>query len=279
LLPALLVLCAAVVWVSNSCLEVGFHRLCSSKLPAKERLTIALLSDLHGRRLGRQNRRLVRTIDAHTPDLVIMAGDMIDGDGKNQTLFGLVEALADRYPLYYTQGNHEQRLHGANWHKLQQSLKQRGVQLLDNAHIPIPEANVRLYGAWSEQIYQRDPGPSGDDRLFSTRDLTALIGSSDPDVYNILTIHTPAFFQVYADWGADLTLCGHMHGGMIRLPFFGGLLSPYRRFFPTYDAGIYTHDGRCMVVSRGLGNGKVGFRILSRPELVIIELVGEAEQE
>jgi predicted MPP superfamily phosphohydrolase len=59
---------------------------------------------------------------------------------------------------------------------------------------------------------------------------------------------------------------------MIRLPFAGGLLSPEREFFPKYSAGIYEHNGKKMLVSRGLGSGTFGIRILNRPEIVVITL-------
>lgn len=98
------------------------------------------------------------------------------------------------------------------------------------------------------------------------------MGVYDSAQYGVLLAHNPLCFDSYAKWGADLTLCGHVHGGMIRLPFAGGLLSPEREFFPKYSAGIYEHSGKKMIVSRGLGSGTFGIRILNRPEIVVITL-------
>jgi len=70
-------------------------------------------------------------------------------------------------------------------------------------------------------------------------------------------------------------LSGHAHGGIIRLPFTDGLLSPARTFFPTWTAGVYTVGDTTLFVSRGLGNNTKpinGFRLFNRPEAAILEL-------
>ena len=85
--------------------------------------------------------------------------------------------------------------------------------------------------------------------------------------------HHPAYFDAYASWGADLTLSGHLHGGMIRLPFVGGLVSPQMRLFPKYDKGLYTKKGKKLIVSAGLANHTVNIRINNPPELVVIDFV------
>jgi predicted MPP superfamily phosphohydrolase len=79
----------------------------------------------------------------------------------------------------------------------------------------------------------------------------------------------------YAQWGADLTLSGHVHGGVVIIPFKGGLLSPERDFFPEYYGGLYSIKERKMIVNRGLGNGKFGIRIFNRPEVTVITLSNE----
>jgi predicted MPP superfamily phosphohydrolase len=99
-----------------------------------------------------------------------------------------------------------------------------------------------------------------------------LLDAFDTGRYGILLTHNPLCFPVYARWGADLTLSGHVHGGMIRLPILGGLLSPEREFFPKYSAGIYGEDDKKLLVSRGLGSGVFGARIFNIPEIPVITL-------
>ena len=88
----------------------------------------------------------------------------------------------------------------------------------------------------------------------------------------ILLAHDPAPFAAYAAWGAPLTLSGHIHGGGIRLPLVGGLVSPARRFFPKYSAGAYALDGRQLIVSRGLCIRQCP-RIGNPPEVARIDLI------
>lgn len=90
--------------------------------------------------------------------------------------------------------------------------------------------------------------------------------------YNILLAHNPLYFDIYAKHNVDLTLSGHVHGGMIRLPFIGGVLSPERKFFPKYNSGIYSINNKKLIVSRGMGHSKPGIRIFNMPEIVSITL-------
>ena len=96
-----------------------------------------------------------------------------------------------------------------------------------------------------------------------------------PQGYNILLAHNPNYFPVYARWGADLTFSGHIHGGMIRLPLVGGLLSPETLLFPKYDGGSYQIDDKTMILSRGLGRGSMGLRLFNPPEIVTVILAGK----
>ena len=93
-----------------------------------------------------------------------------------------------------------------------------------------------------------------------------------PEGYTILLAHNPNYFDVYADWGADLSLSGHIHGGMIRLPLIGGVLSPETLLFPKYDAGVFENGAAKMILSRGLGRGRMGIRLFNPPEVVSITL-------
>ena len=90
--------------------------------------------------------------------------------------------------------------------------------------------------------------------------------------YKILLAHRPENLNTYADQDINLVLCGHAHGGQVRIPFIGGLVAPDQGFFPTYDAGLFTRKNTVMVVSRGIGNSILPLRINNRPELVILTL-------
>ena len=94
--------------------------------------------------------------------------------------------------------------------------------------------------------------------------------------YNILLSHNPLYYPAYRDWGADLTLSGHIHGGIIRIPGLGGLLSPDLTLFPRYDGGHFTERGKHLIVSRGLGNHFL-VRVMNPPEIGVITLARQKE--
>jgi len=102
--------------------------------------------------------------------------------------------------------------------------------------------------------------------------LERLLGKKEDNIFQLLIAHNPIYFKEYINWGADLTISGHLHGGLVRLPFLRGMLSPQVKFFPRYDAGRFEENGKEMIVSRGLGSHSIMFRLFNPPELVYIRL-------
>lgn len=99
------------------------------------------------------------------------------------------------------------------------------------------------------------------------------LGNLNKNECNMLLAHNPLYFEEYAKWGVDYVFSGHVHGGIIRLPKIGGLLSPERKFFPKHSFGEYTKDNTKMFVSKGLGGSAVKVRINCRPEIVSIKFI------
>ena len=99
-----------------------------------------------------------------------------------------------------------------------------------------------------------------------------ILGDIDESCFNILLAHNPQYFKEYAGWGADLTLSGHIHGGLVRLPFLGGVVSPMVTFFPKYDGGVFYENDKEMILSRGLGTHTIPIRMFNPGELNIIEI-------
>ena len=105
--------------------------------------------------------------------------------------------------------------------------------------------------------------------------LESLIGRPEKGAYNILIAHNPDYFPVYAGWGADLVLSGHVHGGIMRLPVLGGVISPSLRLFPKYDGGCFREGESTMILGRGLGSHTVPIRIFNPGELIVVSLEPE----
>lgn len=276
----LLLLFAAILvitWVSNVVITTTKYTVTSDKLPETfDGFTIVQLSDLHNRTFGTDNEQLIKKIEKQSPDIIVMTGDMIGSKDKNDQVFlSLAEELAKEYPVYFISGNHEQFLEDDALNEFLNQLRDLGVQVLDNERISIERQGqkIHLYGMWFNLRYYRNLNSEySSSYYFGDDKIRTVLGESNPDVYTILLTHNPVYYDTYINWGADLTLCGHMHGGMIRLPYMGGVLSPENEFFPEYDSGEYKTGDQTMIVSRGLGNGYFGFRFWNCPEIVVVKL-------
>ena len=240
-------------------------------LPAEfEGYKILQLTDLHNKKIG----GLVSKIENESPNIVVMTGDMISTDDEDfDTFLSYVDEISDKFQTYFIVGNHEQALKRVDCADLIAKLSDRGVYVLDNECVRIERTNshINLYGMWFNLRFYRDVNDkSTEEYIVTDEHVTDILGKPRKGV-NILLTHNPVYFDAYANWGADLTLSGHMHGGMIRVPFKGGLFSPEKEYYPEYDGGHYEKEVKSLIVSRGLGQHK-GFRFLNQPEITVITL-------
>ncbi len=246
-------------------------------------VTAVLAADLHNHEYGRENERLLGAVDMLEPDFVLCAGDMLVGKPKAtmEPAITFLSKLARKYPVYYGNGNHEDRLrrgparYGNMYQEYEGRLKKAGVHFLinDKAVVPAGKTYINIYGYSLENSYYRKCC-----RLeLTSRQIVHVLGEADKRCFNILIAHNPIYGDTYAKWGADLTVSGHLHGGIVRLPKIGGVLSPQFRLFPKYDGGHYLIGDGHMIVSRGLGSHTVNIRIFNRPELIVIKLMPPRE--
>ena len=101
------------------------------------------------------------------------------------------------------------------------------------------------------------------------------LGDCKEDSFHVLLAHNPTYFETYAKWGADLTLSGHLHGGIMRLPILGGVIAPSYHLFPKYDAGLFRIGNQKMIVSVGLGSHSIKIRLFNPPKIDVITLQHE----
>jgi uncharacterized protein len=285
LVISLIVLTALYLYIQANWLHSVYYRVDPPKTVGhRESIRILHLSDLHSKKFGRNNSRLIGRIQSAAPDLIVMSGDMIDATGDDGTVIGeLVRSLAGRYPIFYSIGNHEQlaaenaRENGLDvYANYLSSLAENNVVILDNARseFSLGEARLNLYGFTLPLEYYR--GERVKKFLFKTELEEGLLlqslGAPDPAEINILLAHAPKYFAEYAAWGADLAFSGHVHGGVIRIPGLGGLMAPQQGFFPAYDGGRYTLNGKTMFVSRGKGSHLLNLRVNNRPQITVVDL-------
>ncbi len=275
-----LLILSVLLAAGNLYLTISRYDIHSAKLPESfDGVRIVQISDLHDASFGPGNSRLIRRISALSPSAVFITGDLISsGDRDFEPVFSLVSGLVNIAPIYFSLGNHEQ-LHAlfsetAGPSFLEQ-LASSGVVILDNQAATWKRGTdeINLYGYtcdipfYAAQDYLMAEGLSGSD----PSPLLEKLGKSK-DGFNLLMAHNPGFLESYAAWGADLVLSGHLHGGVIRLPFIGGLLSPSREWFPDLDTGLFQSGGTDMVVNRGLGNSVIPLRIGNPPDISLVTL-------
>lgn len=272
----LLLLFGLYIVYENKNLEVTGYEVISEKLPsAFHGMKIVMLADLHSNTYGANNETLIERIQEKSPDIILVAGDLIVGrETENMdTAYQLLHRLSKSCPIYYGIGNHEQKLilnHSKAYEEYQNKLKSVGIIFLENRSVTLKKDNqiLSITGVMiGKEYFKKLKQP-----IMTKEYLQNLVGFPNNQWYNILIAHNPSFFPEYASWGADLTVSGHNHGGIVRLPGLGGVVSPQYKLFPMYDAGKFQKDNKIMLVSRGLGLHTIKIRIWNRPELMVITL-------
>ena len=240
-----------------------------------------VLADLHNKRYGKNNERLLEAIRAQKPDFILIAGDLLTAKpGKSiEPALDLLRELKKDYPIYYGNGNHEHRLklypktYGRMEEEYGQALKELGIEPLVNSLRVLAEYGICIYGAEIEREYYKRFHV----HEMSVDYLDKVLGKPSKDRYTVLLAHNPDYFPQYAAWGADLVLSGHIHGGVARVPVLGkGVISPSLRLFPKYDGGVFREEEAVMILSRGLGMHTIHVRFFNPGELWVVDFEGEA---
>lgn len=223
----LILACLASIWVSYNWLTVSHFTVQSSKI--SEPFRIILISDLHEHQFGRGNEKLAEKIREQSPDLIIIDGDMINGDSENADIaVELVRALKETAPVYYSFGNHEYSYMEAGHGDLTEELEAAGAVVLNYQSIDIDlKGNpVRLGGLYE---YGFETGMQSEEE--NERAVPYLEEYADTERYLIMCAHRPESFypwDIADQWGIDLVLSGHLHGGQVIIPGVGGLYNIIR---------------------------------------------------
>ena len=229
---------------------------------------IVHLSDLHGHEYGEDSRELVERVAREDPDLIVITGDLIDQKSQLDMVPALARGLSAVAPTYYVTGNHEWALGSKTVKELKALLGESGVTVLSNRWEAVERNGDRLALAGVDD-------PNGYADQTTPEELYAWIQEDSPGLFTLLLAHRNDRFPQYAAAGYGFVLSGHGHGGIVRLPFLGGLIGTNRRLFPQWTSGLYAQGDSVLFVSRGLGNNTVpfqGFRIFNRPELAVVTL-------
>ena len=268
----------------------------TSSIKADSPVRVIQLSDLHGSSYGKDNERLLKRIAALEPDIIICTGDMVDSTTDDLDLItSLGKELSKIAPSYYIYGNNEAEciydfpLNEKELDKefgftkdnrdesallkledpFEDALENVGMKVLKNEKdtIRIRSMTVDIYG-----VLTSNPSSFWS---YSEKSFADYI-YEDIDHLKITAVHEPFIFEEFTPefWG-DLLVCGHTHGGIMRIPVLGPLYTHEGGFLPErkgdFVYGRYDAAGSPLIVSSGLVNSTV-FRINNQPELVIIDI-------
>jgi len=268
---SIIIICLLLIYFyyENTTLKTTNYTISSSKIPNEfNDYKIIQISDYHNERSNRLNKYLIDELKKEQPDIIGITGDFVDPYKISiDPSINLIKKIKEIAPIYYVSGNHEAE--SSNYEKIKNKLGEQGVIILENETKIIEKENskINLIGINDPKMAREK---SVDDSTIINKELE--ISNYNEKLFSILLSHRPEVFRTYVENNIDLVLTGHAHGGQIRIPFIGGIVAPNQGLFPKYTSGLFTENNTNMIISRGIGNSILPFRINNRPELVVITL-------
>ena len=259
--------CAFIIKDSRDELEISRYEVASSKLSESfDGFTIVQLSDLHGAQFGEDGTELVDKVRELAPDIIALTGDFVTDEGDLEAVEKLAPRLTEICPVYFVSGNHE--FGSGLAAEVRNIMESAGVKYLSNEYLTIcrGEDHILLGGV-------EDPNAYAD--MLTPEELAQKMNEASPSAFKILLGHRNYWMEKYPELPVDLVLCGHAHGGLVRIPGVGGLIGTDRHLFPDFVDGEFNNGNYTMIVSRGLGNSVPIPRIFNRPEIVCVTLRAE----
>lgn len=223
----------------------------------EEDIRIVLLTDFHSSSYGANQQVLIDAVDKQKPDIVLFCGDIMEEIRPHEHSIELMSQLGEKYPCYYVTGNHEEWSGEAD--NIKNIVHECGITVLEGNYADV--GDIRICGV---------------DNSVGGRQFSDCIDAAG-DKFTVLMSHRPDLVDFYGGKGFDLVVCGHAHGGQVRIPYLiNGLYAPDQGIFPKYAGGRYTlADGTTeMVVSRGLCKNILP-RVFNQPEVVVIDIAAK----
>lgn len=263
----LLILCIFIdINISQNILLIRRYEVQSKKI--ENEVKIVQLTDLHCKTFGENNKNLIRKIKEQNPDIITITGDMINSDTSNfDELILLIKELNNICQVYFSLGNHEYA--NKNISDLIKNIESSGAVVLESNYkdIIVNGNHIRIGGIYEYLISSMKEKSN---YLFAQE-------FNDTNNFKVLLSHIPDSYVLWDGFkiiNPDIVIGGHYHGGLIRIPFIGGLFAPGQGYFPKFDYGKYNINGHDIIISSGLGTSSKIPRINNRPEISLIILKG-----
>ncbi|AFS79397.1 metallophosphoesterase [Gottschalkia acidurici 9a] len=256
-----LILVFIYIYYQISMFKINHVRIEEAKLPKEKKIKIVQISDYHDNDLINK-KKLLKDIEKLNPDIIVLTGDIIDHKTKNfdNTIFLLKNMKKINPKIYFVSGNHEKR--NENGEEFIEEISRLGIINFDYKYelLNINGVNINLCGI---------PYYKGNNQN------TEVFNDIDKSLFTILLSHSPQKALQYSGLNSDLTLAGHIHGGQVRFPIIGAIISPEGGFFPKYSKGLYELEDGKLYLDSGLGNSFKPIRLFNRIQISYIEIEGK----
>lgn len=244
----------AYFWEPYS-LEVTHIRICSDKIPEGARpVRLLHITDIHSDPSPRLEKRLPEVISREKPDLILFTGDAINHPGAAPLFKQLSRQMSAIAPTYVVEGNHDSR----EYSRLK-LFDDTGVHELKGRPVTVSVrgVNVCLWGVGVDSEWK----------------LEKLASKLPANTFSVFLYHFPAKVYDIAREKVDLFLAGHTHGGQVRLPFYGAIITRSKTG-KKFEQGMYRVDGTWLYVNKGIGmeDKFPRFRFLAKPELTVFDI-------
>lgn len=252
-----------IIFATSEKLTVRYYEIKNNKIKGKVR--IAFIADLHSCDYGKGQKELLDCIDVQHPDLILFGGDIVDDKLPYENAAVVLKSLAEKYPCFYVSGNHEYR--NGKIEDIKQKISGYGIHILEG------QSQVAAINGQLLNICGVDDAKIGEKNFM--KQIKSASDQTNPALFTVFMAHRPEYIDTYLQYGFDLILSGHAHGGQWRIPgILNGLLVPNQGFFPKYAGGEYDFKNAAFIVSRGLARESTRiWRIFNPPELVIVDIV------
>lgn len=274
ILPVATVLWLLYEWMEHSLIQYESTVVELQDMPKNKELKICLITDLHNNKKNLSKIR--KKLKEFHPEFILLAGDMVDKHktcNRNTEQFMKAISLL-KIPVYYSAGNHElsmQENYPEIWEAYKTGLPENVLYLENEMVVSAYDDTLFISGlSLPMPFYQKGSLYNKPEEL------------PDFDVpetgMHIMMAHNPEYVELYTKYRADLIVSGHLHGGLLRLPFIGGVVSPRLRLPKGCDAGLMKlNNNSSLFVSRGLGSHTIPLRFFNRVEINFLVLKGTKE--
>mgnify|MGYP003306193982 CR=1 FL=1 len=268
-LPTATIAWLAYEWFEHNAIQYKKTTIPFEKWKEQPDLKLCLITDLHNN--CKNIEKVTKKIREFAPELILLAGDMVDKHKENNCYAEqFIVELSNIAPVYYGVGNHEEILmqeHHKSWETYFHRIKEYVCFLNNEGCYASNDKKVVISGlSLPKEFYKKGS-------LYTKVEYLPKI-SIPKNRFHIMLAHNPEYAKLYGKYKADLILSGHLHGGLMRLPFIGGLVSPRLRF-PGCDSGIVSlKNDKKLFISRGLGSHTIPLRFFNRVEINFLVVCG-----